>query len=332
MSESPRNGAEYPSRRDVLAVGVGVFVAAAFPWTARSREAPVRRSIPVMGTVAEITVVHRDANHAQRAIDAAFGELRWVEATMTRFRDDSDVGRANLHAATSPVAVSSATAAVLAEALHWARASDGRFDPALAGAVALWDVGRRREPPETDRVRAFARRGLFREVEIGTHAGSDVVRFHAPEASLDLGGIAKGYGVDRAADALRAWGIGHALIGVGGDLYALGRSPAGEPWEIGIRSPDDPSKIAATLPLEDAAIATSGDYEQFFDYSGRRYHHLLDPRTGEPRRSDTRTVSVIASSCMAADAAATTVFGCARPEAADLLKAAGRGSELVHLL
>jgi FAD:protein FMN transferase len=319
-----------PDRRAFLTLGVGAFVAATLPWAAPLQEL-VRRTIPVMGTFAEVAVVHRDARHAQGAIDAAFAELRRVESSMSRFRDDSDIGRANLEAAGGPVAITPATAAVIAAGLRWAAVTDGRFDPALARAVALWDVTGRRERPAAGDVRRFAGLQLFREVELDRHAGQEVVRFHAPEVALDLGGIAKGHAVDRAVEALREWGIAHALVNAGGDLYALGHAPDGEPWRIGIRSPRDPARLAGSLLLEDRAVATSGDYEHFFEQGGVRYHHLLDPATAEPRRSDVHSVTVAAATCLEADAGATAVFGCTPGEAARLLGAAAPGSEPVHI-
>jgi FAD:protein FMN transferase len=330
MSERNETPGRYPSRRDFLALGVGAFVVGAVPWAARRRDVLVRRSLPVMGTLAEIAVVHRDPARAQAAIDAAFAELQAVERAMSRFRPDSDVGRANLSAHARPVEVGPGTAAVLAEALRWAEASDGLFDPALAGAVALWDVGRRQAPPPAADVRRFAGQRPYRHLELGERGGRPVVLFHREGLGLDLGGIAKGHAVDRAVAALRAWGIGNALVNAGGDLYALGRSPEGDPWQVGVRSPEDPAKLVATLRLEDGAVATSGDYVQFFDHAGRRYHHLLDPRSGEPRLSRTRSLTVEAGTCMAADAAATTVFGCPPDEAARILAATAPGARIVH--
>jgi FAD:protein FMN transferase len=319
------------SRREFLAMGAGAFMVAAIPWSIKMRrEAAIRRSLPVMGTVAEIAVVHRDARHAQGAIDAAFAELQSVERTMSRFRADSDIGRANFGAAAGPIAVSAATATVLMEALRWASASDGLFDPALGRAVALWNVGQRHAPPAAGEVRRLAGQQLYRQLEVGQRGGESVVRFHEREMALDLGGIAKGYAVDRAVEVLRAWGIRHALVNAGGDLYALGRSPEGDPWEVGVQSPTTPGQLAATLLLEDQAVATSGDYQQHFDHAGRRYHHLLDPRTGEPHRTPTHSLTVAAASCMAADAAATAVYGCAAADASRILASAAPGARIIH--
>jgi FAD:protein FMN transferase len=329
MSHPDRRVHWVPSRREVLALGFGCF-AVAVPLARRRPLTLVRRNVAVMGTIAEIAVAHREPLAAHGAIDAAAEALRQVERAMTRFDPASDVGRANRVAAAGPVPITAATAEVLDEALWWAEATNGAFDPCLARAVALWDVGRRHEPPPEADIARLANRRLFRLLELDRRAGRPVVRFHDGELGLDLGGIAKGYGVDRAVAALRERGIGHALVGAGGDLYALGRAPSGEPWRIGIRSPDHPTALAGTLEAEDLAVATSGDYAQFFRHGGERYHHLLDPLTGAPRRTARRSVTVVAPSCMAADAAATAVFGMA-PEAAGRLLAR-RGGQLRHLI
>jgi FAD:protein FMN transferase len=332
MSERDPMQRPGPSRRDFLALGLGAFVVTAVPWAAARRsDSLVRRSLPVMGTVAEIAVVHRDARYAQGAIDAAFGELREVERTLTRFRADSDVGRANAGAAAGPVAVGAATAAVLREALRWAEVSDGRFDPTLGRAVELWNVGGRTTPPAEADAQRFARRRLYRELGVERRGGAETVIFGDAALALDLGAIGKGYGVDRAVHALREWGIGHALVNAGGDLYALGRAPSGDSWQVGVRSPSDPAGLVSTLPLEDRALATSGDYEQFFEHAGRRYHHLLDPATGAPREAGVHSVTVAAATCTAADAGATAVFGCSRADGNGILVRGAAGAEIVQM-
>lgn len=325
-----RNGS-FPGRREFISLGIGAFVVGAIPFAARNRSRLVRRSVPVMGTIAEIAVVHDDEAYAHKAIDAAVAELRWVDRTMTRFNDESDVGRANLAAVQEVVPVTTETALVLEESLKWAEVSGGRFDPCLAGAVVLWDVANRDAPPSDRDVRRYAGRGLYRALEVERRGPVAAVTLHQEEMGIDLGGVAKGYGVDRAVEALRSWGIRNALVNAGGDLYAMGSSEDNDPWKVGIRSPVDPSKLAGTIELQDRAVATSGDYEQYFEHRGRRYHHLLDPESGEPRASLVHSVTVAAESCMVADAGATTVFGTDAEEARRLLVRGSAGAELVHL-
>ena len=299
-------------RREFLELGAGVFVAAALPLALNRHVRVVRRTLPLMGTIAEVQVAHRDVRTAEAAIDAAYGVLRDVEAAMTRFRADSDIGRVNLGAFRDGVQVAPAVAGVITAGLAWASLSDGRFDPAVGAASDLWDVLNRHEPPGTEKVRALAARGFWKKVDVSVFGGVPAVRFEDPDVSLDLGAIAKGYSIDRAVDALRARGIEQAIVTIGGDLYALGHAPDGAPWRVGIRDPHDERKLAATLDVADRAVATSGDYERFFRWRGVRFHHLMDPATAAPRRTPFHSVTVLANRAMDADAASTTVFGLPR--------------------
>ena len=330
MSQTERPERSFPSRREFIALGIGAFVVVTVPGALGRRRRLVRRSLPIMGTVADFAVAYRDERYAQAAIDAAIAELRFVDRTMTRFSVDSDVGRANLAAASVAVTISAETALVLEEALRWAEASGGAFDPCLGRALVLWDFGHRSAPPAGDEVRQLAGRHLYTALELGSRGAAPVVLLQDDAAAIDLGGIAKGYAVDRAVDALRSYGIYNAVVNVGGDLYALGVSEDGDPWKIGIRDPDDPDGIIDTIEASDRAVATSGDYIQYFTHKGRRFHHMMDPKTGEPRRSRMRSVTVTAESCMAADAAGTAVFGAASAEAARVLRAGARGARIVH--
>lgn len=316
-----------PSRRQFLVLGAGIFTVSAVG-LGRSRRTLVRRTVPVMGTIAELSVVSSDPRAAHAALDAAVAELHEVQRLMSRFDAASDVGRANVGAATGAVTVSAATAHVIREGLRWAALEGSRFDPCLGRATSLWNDAGRTTPPDAAAFADMAGRQLFRGVEIlptGAADGSCAVRFHYADVALDLGGIAKGYGVDRAAEALAAWGATDGLVNVGGDLRALGRSEAGEPWLVGIRSPVEPTRLAGTLRLEDAAVATSGDYQQFFEHDGRRYHHLLDPATATPHATRGASVTVMAPDCMTADAASTAVFALEQAAARRVLALAGPG-------
>jgi thiamine biosynthesis lipoprotein len=320
-----RSEAALLSRRAFLVLGVGAFAVGALR-LAPGRQRLVRRSLPMMGTLAEIAVCGAEPGRAHAAIDAAFAELRRTEALMTRFRADSDVGRANRLAFRQAVEISPETAAVLEEALRWADASGGAFDPCLGAAAELWDVPNRREPPPHAEVRALAGRHLHRALDLERRGGAARLRVGAPDARIDLGGIAKGWGVDRAVEALRRHGVQQAFVNVGGDLYALGRSEDGDPWRVGVRRADDPARLATTLELSDAAVATSGDYFQYFEHRGRRYHHLLDPGTAAPRRSPDHSVTVVAATCVQADVAATATFGMEAVASERLLRRLAPGS------
>jgi thiamine biosynthesis lipoprotein len=296
-------------RREFIAIGTGAFAVAALPIALRRHVAVARRTVPVMGTIAELTVVHRNEATAQEALEAALAELRWVETTMTRFSATSDVGRANAAAARDGVAVRPETARLVEQALRWSSATDGRFDPALGAASELWDVTNRHEPPPADAVARLAKRSFWRHVDLSVGSTQATLRFSERDLHLDLGGIGKGYAIDRATQALRDRGIEHAIVNLGGDLYALGESPEGGAWRVGVKSPDDLRSVARTLEVSNRAVATSGDYERFFRYRGTRYHHLMDPATAAPRQTTVRSVTVLADKCVEAEPCAVSIFG-----------------------
>jgi len=318
-----------PNRREFLTLAAGVFAVSAVPFVARRRgrlHAQLHmRSLPVMGTTAEIAVLHGDAAYAQAGMLAALREMQRVEFAMTRFSVASDIGRANAMAGQQRVAIAAETALVIQTALAWADVTNGGFDPALARVVDLWDVKHRHTPPAHEQVQRLAGRHLYRSID----ADQQSVFVREPDALIDLGGIACGYGVDRAVAVLRDWGIHNGYINVGGDIYALGHDADGEPWQVGVRSPADANALITTVPLSDAAIATSGDYEQGYTYRGRRYHHIIDPASAEPRLTRTHTLTVVADKCIDADAASTAVFGLSQAAAQRVLALRAPTSRIV---
>lgn len=317
-------------RRTFLALGAGVLGVAAAPAWLRPRERLVRLTVPVMGTLAELAVPARHEGVARQALQAAAAELRRVESLMTRFSPASDVGRFNAAPAGASIPVSPETAEVVRAALGWARRSDGAFDPTLERLTALWDPASATVPPRGEALAAAqGDAGGWRTLETGSGTDTPTL-LRTPGTALDLGGIAKGYGVDQATRVLREHGVHRGLVNVGGDLMALGDGPGARPWRIGIRDPRDPEGTVRTLELVDEAVATSGDYLRFFEHDGERYHHILDPRTGAPTRSRTRTVTVVAPDVMTADASATVAFTLEEEGARRVLASHPDGPRIMH--
>ena len=318
-------------RREFIAIGTGAFAVAALPIALRRHVSIARRTVPVMGTIAELTVVHRSESVAQEALEAALAELRWVDATMTRFSGTSDIGRANAGAAREGITVRPETARLVETALRWSSASEGRFDAALGAASELWDVTNRHEPPPADQVSRLANRSFWRHVDVSSNVKQGVLRYGERDLHLDLGGIGKGYSIDRAVQALRDRGIQHAIVNLGGDLYAIGESPEGGAWRVGIKSPDDQRDVVRELSVSDRAVATSGDYERFFRYRGKRYHHLMDPTTASPRVTNVRSVTVLADRCVSAEPCAVSVFGLPEQRALAFAKTQIPGAEVITI-
>jgi thiamine biosynthesis lipoprotein len=196
------------------------------------------------------------------------------------------------------------TAEVIALGQEVARRSGGAFDMTLGRLKSLWGI-------ETEKPRVPSPEEIRRALD-GTGPGTlqlegRRVKKRRPDIAVDLGGIAKGYAVDRAVEVLRAAGIESASVNAGGDIRLLGARPDGRPWRIGIQHPRDPEKILATVSLNKGAVVTSGDYERYFMAGGVRYHHLFDPHTGYPGRLS-RSVTVVAPTAALADALATAAF------------------------
>lgn len=260
----------------------------------------------VMGTVAELKALPRSPGvgtraAAEAALDEAFGVLERVEERTTSYHETSDVSR--LQRSETPFVVSDDTDATLRLALEVAAATDGAFDPTMGALMRAWGFPEAPAVPDSARVRA-ARSRVSADRLRPEGDGAWIVE---PATELDLGGIAKGWAVDRAADLLEKR-VGPCLVNVGGDLAVRGSKPGGEPWRIGVQDPRDPSRLFVTLRLSGKrAVATSGDYQRYVEVDGVRYHHLLDPRTGWPARG-VNSVTVVGPSCAVADAWATAVF------------------------
>ncbi len=286
--------------RNMLGVvaGAGVVGLPVWDWVAERRR--VARFIrTMMGTDVEIVLVGVEPDVAAAAAGAAFGEMEKVADRFTLFDPGSRLNTINAAAGSGPVAVPADLEAVLAEATDMQRRSAGAFTPAIAPLSRLWAAGTVPAPETLDEAVEAVRRA---RVTISSPGRV----YLGPSTRLDLGGIAKGYAVDRAVTTLRAMGVTEGIVNAGGDLRVLG-SRGTEPWRVGIPDPARPDRIAQMLELRDAAVATSGDYQRYFVVDGVRYHHLIDPRTGYPA-TDARSFTVVRPDGVAADAASTAGF------------------------
>lgn len=265
----------------------------------------VRRSAPLLGTFVVISAYGPDRAALHEAISAAFAEIQRIDALMSLHRPDSELTRVNATAAQAPVVVSADLFRVVEQALEIARETEGSFDPTIRPLADLWGfIWKEYRLPSGSELAAVLPNVNYRAVELD--AARRTIRFTQPGLSLDLGGIAKGCAVDSALDALRARGLTNALVRAGGDLRVMGAPPGRAHWRVQL---EDPRKAGrrTTIPLRDAAVSTSGDYENFFTVAGRRYSHILNPRTGWPVEG-LAACSVIAPTCVESDAWATACF------------------------
>lgn len=262
-----------------------------------------QREEAIMGTRVAVELWADDAELAQRAMDSVIAEMRRTDELMSTYKPESQLSQVNAHAHERPVRVDADIIEVVERGLAMSRLSGGAFDITYASVGYLYDYRAHQHP--TDEQIAAALPGVdYRQVEVD-HAAR-TIHFLRPGVRIDLGGIAKGYAVDRSIDHLRAMGIRHAMVNAGGDTRLLG-DRRGKPWVVGIRDPRNEGRVVTRLPLEDEAISTSGDYERYFEEDGVRYHHILVPGTGRSARG-VRSATVLGADATLTDALSTTVF------------------------
>ena len=256
----------------------------------------------VMGTSLQITVLGPDAEVLEEAIAAALAELKRVEDKFTTWRP-SELTRLNDKAGAGPQQVSQEQARLIARALKIGELTKGAFDVTFKSFGRLWNF-KAKPPvvPSAEQIKEALQRVGYQKVKVDLKANT----VSLPKGTaIGLGGIAKGYGVDRAMRVLMKRGIKHALVNAGGDLKALGRRH-GQSWEIAIKHPREREWVLAVLPVSNVCVVTSGDYERFYEHEGKRYHHILDPRTGYPSEG-CMSATVVAPDAAFADALATAM-------------------------
>ncbi|HET8540614.1 MAG TPA: FAD:protein FMN transferase [Anaeromyxobacter sp.] len=270
--------------------------------------AVVSESRPTLGTLATVTIAGVDPDGARPGIEAAFAVFARVDWSMNEWRAGTPLHDLNARAGQGWVALPPDLCEVLRLAKRGAARTGGLFDPTWAALSSAWTLEPGAPPPDRERVGAacalVGHRGL--ELRGRARAGCEA-RLARAGMRVGLGGIAKGWALDAAARALRALGYADFLLQAGGDLYAAGRRGE-EPWTVGVRDPRGGRlDVLATVPVSDRAFSTSGDYEQGYEAGGRRYHHLLDPRTCEPATAS-RAVSVLAASAVDAEILGKALF------------------------
>jgi thiamine biosynthesis lipoprotein len=260
-----------------------------------------------MGTECEIKIFHHDEAAARRAFDAAYAALDHVEELMSDWRADSEVSRINAAAGKDAVAVSPETFEVIKESIAIARLTDGAFDITVGAFRGLWRFDEDKDGGLPKPAEVKKRLALVDHRDILLDEGARTVKLRRRGQSLNLGGVAKGFGVDRAVAAIRATGLRDFIVHAGGDLFASGRH-GDRQWRVGVQDPrGERGRVIFQLAVEDRAFNTSGDYERFIMKDGKRYHHILDARTGFPVEG-TRSVTLLARSAFTADLLDTALF------------------------
>lgn len=258
---------------------------------------------PQMGTEVSVFLWHADPKRGAAAVDAVYAEIDRINALMSTYVEESRISEVNREAAKGWVAAGDELFQLVMRSLDISVLTRGAFDITYDSVGQHYDF-RAGERPNAATIEGALAKINYRLVETDRQRTS--IRFVQEGVRINLGGIAKGYAVERGVQVLHEHGVRHARVTAGGDTRLLG-DRLGQPWVVGVRDPNDENQVTVRIPLEGEAISTSGDYERFFIEDGTRYHHILRPSTGEPA-SGVRSATIVGPDAVLTDALSTSVF------------------------
>ncbi len=258
-----------------------------------------------MGTLVTVTAVAPDKNRGDRAIQAAFDEIKRLEALLSTWRPDSELSRVNAEAGLQPVQVSRETVQLVIQSLEIAAMTQGGFNIALGPAIEAWSVTERQHIPSDMELQRL--KLLVDWTSIQVNRERRTIYLPHQGMRIDVGGIGKGYAADRAAEEMKRAGAMGGVVALSGDIKTFGVLPGTSGFPVGIQHPRGDGALIAVIDLKDEAISTAGDYERFFEWEGVRYHHILDPLTLQPARA-CQSVTVVAKEGVIADGLDTGIF------------------------
>jgi thiamine biosynthesis lipoprotein len=277
----------------VIFLCLGMQTAALAEWYQQQRD--------IMGTRISVELWHAEAAVATDCSQQVFAEMDRIDALMSSYLDTSELSFINANAANGAVDISDELALLIEKSMYFSEISQGAFDITYASIGYAYDYRKHQQPSDESVTRKLPAID-YHHVELANNK----IRFNNNAVRIDLGGIAKGYAVDRAADIIEQCGINKGMVSAGGDSRILG-DRVGRPWMIGIQHPRDPEGIVLRLALSDSAISTSGDYERFFIDNGKRVHHIINPSTGRSAAASW-SATVTGPDAMTTDALSTTIF------------------------
>jgi thiamine biosynthesis lipoprotein len=261
------------------------------------------REEAIMGTRIYVELWSDETAKGDEAIEAVMAEMRRIDELMSHYKPESQLSQINARAGQEPVQVDAELFDLIKLSTHYSIITEGAFDITYASVGHLYDYPHHVKPTEAQITAALPGVNWRNMLLDPVH---HTVRFERPGMRIDLGGIGKGYAVDRGIAVLQARGLKHALVTAGGDSRIIG-DRMGRPWVVGIRNPDDKDKVVTRIPIVNSAMSTSGDYERYFDEGGVRYHHIIDPRTGHSA-SKVRSATILGPTATETDGMSKTAF------------------------
>lgn len=283
----------------------------------RQKDYSQAKSEFLLGTVCTVKLFDKADS---KILTRVFDRVREIEGRMSVNIDTSEVSKINRNAGTAPVSVSPDTMEVIEKALRFSELSAGAFDITIGPLVKLWGIGTElARIPAPKEIEALLPLVDYRQVIIDKDKGT--VYLKRQGMAVDLGAIAKGYAADEAARILKEEGIPRGIIDFGGNIYVLGSKEKNKPWRVGIQNPSkNRGEYLAIIAASDAALVSSGTYERFFIEDGKRYHHILDTKSGYPVQNGLSDVTIVAPSSTDADGLSTSVFTLGMEAGIDLIR------------
>ncbi|HUQ10098.1 MAG TPA: FAD:protein FMN transferase [Steroidobacteraceae bacterium] len=263
----------------------------------------ISREEAIMGTRCAVELWAEDKVKGEAAISSVFDDMHRIDRLMSTWKEDTEISLVNREAAKHPVKISQELFRLLQESVKYSELTHGAFDITYASVGYLYDF-RARVHPDEKKIKEALPGINWRHMVLDEK--KTTVFFQRAGMRIDLGGIAKGYSVDKGIEILQGQGITRAMVNAGGDTRIIG-DRFGRPWVVGVRDPDHEGKTFLKLPLTDTAFSTSGDYERYFDEDGKRFHHIIDPKTGDSARK-CRSVTIISGTATRTDALTKSVF------------------------
>jgi FAD:protein FMN transferase len=280
---------------------VGLWVVAWVPGLARAEW--ITRSEAIMGTRCSVELWSEDRAKGEAAITSVFDDMRRIDRLMSTWKEDTEISLVNREAAKHPVKIAPELFKLLQDSVKYSELTHGAFDITYASVGYLYDF-KKGVHPDSKAIKDALPGINWRHMVLDPKKST--VFFQRIGMRIDLGGIAKGHSVDKGIEILQKQGITRAMVNAGGDTRIIG-DRFGRPWVVGVRDPDHEGKTFLKLPLTDASFSTSGDYERYFDEDGKRFHHIIDPKTGDSARK-CRSVTVISGNATRTDALTKSVF------------------------
>ncbi|NLJ77734.1 MAG: FAD:protein FMN transferase [Tissierellia bacterium] len=306
-------------RRIVFSMIIFIMILSLFGCRGEIDTRPLSKTEFLMDTVIHLRIYD---NKDESALEAAIDRLKEIEDRMSSHIETSDVGKINRNAGIRPTEVHDDVYYVIEWAKYFAEISGGAYEPTIGPLVDLWNImgkgkGERQSIPDQDEIEKNMELVDYNDLQL---LDDNRVYLKRQGMKLDLGGIAKGYAADEVKRILNEHGINSAIVDLGGNIYVLGNKAKGEPWRIGVQDPfDTTGKYIGILKVKEKSVVTSGDYERYFTHKGRRYHHIIDAKTGYPSDNELAGVSIVSDKSIDGDALSTALFVLGTEDGTELL-------------